>query len=176
MKQLWLFFLLFPCLINADPISWHIQEEEFSVNFSLSSSHLPSNESLEAIITLTYPNSYRVLPNKIVGNLLLHLNPFLPQWNLSNQKIHITEDKPNFKKMEMTSTLIPVMVGTLYLSPFKIDFLPLKEGLKREFLVPAFPITISQALQKDMEQDFFLTLLPLEPQYPLHLSSENKKK
>lgn len=174
---LWITFFLITSIANAKSDSWDIHKDPFSIHIDLSSNEITLNNTLKVNLKLTYPKTYKIQPNELIDQVLWHINPLSPYWELAKKQIHAKTTESDSETTEIQLELNPLIAKVLPLSFFKITFHPSDSKMqKQEFLTPIFDIKVILPELAEVEIDKNLVLLPLEPQYPIDLSLSNREK
>jgi hypothetical protein len=171
----WLFIL--SSFVQAQEIHWQTTtEKEWNFFINLFPSEMTLSESLHVELTAEYPSAFTLDEQLLKSNLLLHVNPFLPFWQLLEEKSTMLDsEKEGWNKQQFLFTLKPLAAGTLYLSFLQAAFISKQDSSLIETLsTPVFSIVVKETASLDFTQSI-APPLPLDHGTGVQLSLSNRQ-
>lgn len=170
----WILFILLPFWINAD-ISWQADlKKPFKFTIQLHPEEVNMGDALHLDIEYQYPSTYDINREDLIDQLIWSANPFDQQWALIDSEISALSLEENMQGGHLKLTLVALMAGHLELSFLTIIFpSEEKEVAPVEIISPIFSFNVP--LPPPQASLGFAPLVPLEPQFPLEMSLENRQ-
>lgn len=159
----------------AGSITWQSAVKDCSIEIQISSSEASLFQPIQLHVSFNYPQNYKLDTLALTKQLLWQSNPLSLQW-MKGDEMQISKQEKEGKLIEdIMIKLVPISTGHLSLSFLNITFKPVKESSGSiHILTPVFEINVSE--QPLLTEQNFAPLIPLEPQFPLYLTNQNRQK
>ncbi len=145
----------------------------FEMTLQVNKERVALDETFQVRATFQYPPSYQVDEQAFIDQLIWSANPFAPQVALGEVGVHSFFGDA-VQRLSLQATLYPMKEGELKLSFLTVAFEPKKEGDK--VIRIQTPIFSLEVLPSSLDPSLLrlAPLAPLEPQFPLGLTEENR--
>jgi len=147
--------------------------EQFSVELSVSPKTAFLDETVQVTVQLLYPASHTVNLESIRSNLFKPHGFSMTPFNLINE---IVEKLPE-RGIKVTFTLDPLLQGTHTLTLYDVVFTPKEPQLHRPVVIVSNITSVKILLPPKLTLDLKpFPLLPLEEKLPITITKQNRKK
>lgn len=168
------FFILLPFWVNGKT-HWQADlQKPFMFSIQIQHQEISLGDTLHLEVEYHHPSSYAINREDFIDQLIWSANPFDQQWALLDSDASPLPVEGEIQGERLTFTLSPLTTGKLELPFFNILFSPKEKG--GDSLTVISPIfTFDVPLPPPLLSLGFAPLIPLEPQFPLEISLENRE-
>lgn len=168
-----LFFLL-PFLLNAEIIWQTDLPKPFQIVIKMNSSTIALGNALLIDAEIHYPSSYHLDVNALIDQLTWAANPLAPEWNLVESKISSLPAKKEMKAQRLQVKIAPLVAGQRKISFLTFSFTP-QEAAQSPIQISTPVFSLEVVPSQPAANLPSAPLIPLEPQFPLELTQENRE-
>lgn len=170
----WIFFILLPFWVNATMFWQTDLQKPFMFSIQIHPQEITLGDLLHVEVEYQYPSTYEINRETFIYQMTWSANPFDQQWVLLNSDISPLSLEENLEGEKLKLTFAPLVAGHLEFSFLNIIFATKEKlGTSLEITSPIFSFDVP--LPPSLASLGFAPLIPLEPQFPLEMSLENRQ-